>query len=241
MIGMSNLDEYSGRKGVLIHHWDTDGIISAAIILKHTDANITRVLPELGRFELPEYVFEEIRGHKPDFIIVADMSLYDEMEELKMITEDIFILDHHATKGHCPVRSYNPVVEGGEPDSYPSAGWVINEYMEEEQNILSVLGAIGEKGRKMKGNTIVEKVLEEKLRAAIEAKLGKGDEISSAPEAWLQTLVIPKKTSLFVEERRELQGIACLVNEDPELKSLFLLLPLHQVRNLFRVSQLATS
>ena len=35
-----SLVEYNGRRGVLIHHWDTDGITSAALIQKKTGGRV---------------------------------------------------------------------------------------------------------------------------------------------------------------------------------------------------------
>jgi len=60
--------------GLLIHHWDTDGISSARLILEHfTNKNITNVTPQLGNYYLTN---EELNNYtKYDYIIIADMNL----------------------------------------------------------------------------------------------------------------------------------------------------------------------
>ena len=40
-------------KGLIIYHWDTDGICSARLLLKHLhDKNIDNKTPELGNYYL---------------------------------------------------------------------------------------------------------------------------------------------------------------------------------------------
>jgi len=60
------LEELEG-KGLIIHHWDTDGICSTHILLWHLkDKKIDNKTPELGNYYLTE---EEIKNYsKYDFL-----------------------------------------------------------------------------------------------------------------------------------------------------------------------------
>ena len=69
---MQELDELNGR-GLLIHHWDTDGICSACLILKKLEGkNIVNKTPNLGNYFLTD---EEIKKYSDyDFIIIVKIS-----------------------------------------------------------------------------------------------------------------------------------------------------------------------
>ena len=152
---MSALDNFLGKRGVLIHHWDADGITSAAIIQRRT-GQLPRIVPDIGNFFISDAVLATVKDEQPDFIIIADMALPDDsLLKLKDIANDVLLLDHHSGKLDSPVERINPVADSGNPDDWPSAGWVINDWLGEEQDIFSVLGAIGDKGKKMEGNPII--------------------------------------------------------------------------------------
>ncbi len=61
-------------KGLLIHHWDTDGICSIRLLVEHlSDKSIINKTPVLGNYFLTEKELEDYS--KYDFVIVVDMSL----------------------------------------------------------------------------------------------------------------------------------------------------------------------
>ncbi len=60
-------------KGLLIHHWDTDGICSARILLDYlSDKKMVNKTPIIGNYFLTEPELESYAAY--DFIIIADMS-----------------------------------------------------------------------------------------------------------------------------------------------------------------------
>ncbi|MCK5030661.1 MAG: single-stranded DNA-specific exonuclease, partial [Thermoplasmatales archaeon] len=60
------LKELTG-KGLLIHHWDTDGICSVRLLLEHlNDKDITNRTPILGNYFLTEDELNEYS--KYDFV-----------------------------------------------------------------------------------------------------------------------------------------------------------------------------
>ena len=143
-------EELTG-KGLLIHHWDTDGICSAKLLLeKLTGKDITNRTPVLGNYYLTE---EELKEYsKYDFVIVADMSL-PEKNILKLAENaKVMIFDHHLGKVIESVHHHNPVIKGEDPNKYPSASWIVNDFLGNELNLFALLGVVGDHEHKIKNN-----------------------------------------------------------------------------------------
>ncbi len=144
------LSELSG-KGLLIHHWDTDGICSAKLILNVlSNKDITNKTPELGNYYLTE---EELETYsKYDFVIIVDMNL-PESNVLKLAENaKVLIFDHHLGKLIDKVFHHNPVIKGENPDKYPSASWIINDFLGNDVNLFALLGIVGDHEQKIKNN-----------------------------------------------------------------------------------------
>ncbi|MFO7990709.1 MAG: single-stranded DNA-specific exonuclease [Thermoplasmata archaeon] len=142
------------RDGLLLHHWDTDGMVSAALILKELEnhAEFTKFTPSIGNYLLNDEDRKKIEDIDPEFTIVVDMALpEDSINFLKKFGE-VFIFDHHLQERHDVVIHHNPIINGESPKSYPSASWVINEYIGDEPSLLSILGAFGDREQKLKEN-----------------------------------------------------------------------------------------
>lgn len=144
------LEELKG-KGLLIHHWDTDGISAACLILKKLkDKDIVNKTPVLGNYYLTD---EEIKRYKKyDFIIIVDMSLPED-NVLKLAEKSkVFIFDHHLGKEIKLVYHNNPIIKGENPDDYPSASWIVNDFLGNNVNLYSILGIVGDHEQKIKKN-----------------------------------------------------------------------------------------
>ncbi len=138
-------------KGLLIHHWDTDGICSARLILNAlSDKEIENKTPELGNYYLTE---NELGNYsKYDFIIIVDMNL-PESNILKLAENaEVLIFDHHLGKIIDTAFHHNPVIKGENPDKYPSASWIINEFLGNDVNLFALLGIVGDHEQKIKNN-----------------------------------------------------------------------------------------
>ncbi|UCF49158.1 MAG: single-stranded DNA-specific exonuclease [Thermoplasmatales archaeon] len=144
------LDELTG-KGLLIHHWDTDGICSAKLLLeKLKGKDITNKTPQLGNYFLTEDELEQYS--KYDFVIVADMSLPE--DNILKLAENakVMIFDHHLGKVIEKVYHHNPVIKGENPDLYPSASWIVNDFLGNDVNLFGLLGIVGDHEQKIKNN-----------------------------------------------------------------------------------------
>ena len=139
-------------KGLLIHHWDTDGICSAKLLLsKLSNEEVVNKTPELGNYFLTEKELEEYS--KFDFIIIADMSLPEKDVHKLANNKKVLIFDHHLGKEIKEVFHHNPVIKGENPDLYPSASWIVNEYLKNEIDLFSILGIVGDHEKKIQNNS----------------------------------------------------------------------------------------
>ncbi len=138
-------------KGLLIHHWDTDGICSAKLLLeKLREKDIKNVTPTLGNYFLTE---EELKKYtKYDFVIIADMSLPEENILKLAENAEVMIFDHHLGKVINQVFHNNPIIKGEDPDKYPSASWIVNDYLGNDINLFAILGVVGDHEEKIKDN-----------------------------------------------------------------------------------------
>ena len=155
--GEKMLKELTG-KGLLIHHWDTDGICSAKLLLESLSGkDITNRTPELGNYYLTEKELEEYS--KYDFVIVADMSL-PENNILKLAEKaKVMIFDHHLGKVIEKVFHHNPVIKGENPNKYPSASWIVNDFLDNNVNLFALLGIVGDHEQKIKNNSEFYKII----------------------------------------------------------------------------------
>ena len=138
-------------KGLIIHHWDTDGISSAKLLIeKLRDKDIDNKTPELGNYFLTKKELKEYSEF--DFIIIADMSLPEKNVLRLAKNAEIMIFDHHLGKVIDTVFHHNPIIKGEDPDKYPSASWIVNDYLKNDVNLYALLGVIGDHEEKIKKN-----------------------------------------------------------------------------------------
>ena len=128
---------------LIIHHWDADGICSAAIIarvLEEKGEEWINASPLPGIFEFDERIWK--MADDAEKVFVVDLNMPESVEKLR---NQVFFFDHHPQQevSRKNVVHINPVLEG--LDSYPSASWVVSEYFD-RWNHLSALGAVGDLG-----------------------------------------------------------------------------------------------
>ncbi len=142
---------------MIIHHWDTDGIASAAIYMNiHGEDRL--FTPKIGNYYLDDEDLSEIAREMK--IVVLDMNLPDVGKFCK--NAEIYIYDHH--KAHpvlCAKEHFNPYLRG---DTYPSTTTVLMERFSYSPDYLVALGVVGDVGhtaKKIKEWPIISKVLKD--------------------------------------------------------------------------------
>jgi len=73
----------------------------------------------------------------------------------------VFIFDHHLGKVIKSVYHNNPIIKGENPDEYPSASWIVNDFLGNEINLYSLLGIIGDHEQKIKKNKKFYRIIKE--------------------------------------------------------------------------------
>lgn len=145
-------------KGLLIHHWDTDGICSIRLLVEHlSDKSIINKTPVLGNYFLTEKELEDYS--KYDFVIVADMSLPEDNILKLAKNAKVLIFDHHLGQEIKEVFHHNPVIKGKNPNEYPSASWIINRYLDNPVNLFALLGIVGDHEQKIKNNQLLYTII----------------------------------------------------------------------------------
>jgi len=141
----------------VIHHWDTDGICSAAKLIDiHEPENYGNITPPIGEFSFDDRIRDALK--MDDEIFIVDLNLPGVAEELE---REVTFIDHH----HQPrianrlVTQINPLLSGGSPEDYPSATAVISEFFG-SWDLLSVLGAVGDVGKMALENGRIRMALE---------------------------------------------------------------------------------
>lgn len=122
---------------LIVHHWDTDGITSAALLIKALGVDdFTNMSPPVGEFRFDERIRRAIE--KFERIYVLDLNLPHEVEGIE---KEVVFIDHHIQPRikNPKVRQINPVPEA------PSASFVVSQYFN-IWNAWSALGVIGDIG-----------------------------------------------------------------------------------------------
>ncbi|MBE8540581.1 DHH family phosphoesterase [Geoglobus acetivorans] len=126
---------------LLIHHWDTDGICSAALLvesLKDEEFENISLFPGIFEFD------GRIRGHiaEAERIYIVDVNMVDEAE---VIVKPLYFFDHHIQRRieNENATHVNPLLEG---KPAPSASYVVSDYFN-HWGWQSAIGAVGDLGR----------------------------------------------------------------------------------------------
>jgi single-stranded DNA-specific DHH superfamily exonuclease len=180
---------------LLIHHWDTDGICSAALLLEYLGReDIKTWTPQLGTFYLTD---DHISlAQKFDNVIICDMALPASNVERIAEKPKVTIIDHHHQDHITGITHINPLAKGADGNNYPSTTWVIKEKLNLPVSLKIVLGFVGDREQKIKDNprfweitqTLLEKegisfdeVLTLVYRIDSSYKVGKRESVMKAP------------------------------------------------------------
>lgn len=143
---------------LIIHHWDADGICSAAIVaavLEEEGEDWVNVSLMPGIFEFDERIWK--MADDAEKVFVVDLNMPESVERLQ---SRVFYLDHHPQKrlDRENIQHINPVVYGNQ--GAPSASWVVSQHFGRWSH-LSALGAVGDLGQRAFEIAEVARLLEE--------------------------------------------------------------------------------
>ncbi|GAB6101038.1 DHH family phosphoesterase [Thermococcus atlanticus] len=127
---------------LIVHHWDTDGVTSSALLVRALDlGEFTNMTAPIGEFRFDERIWETVE--KAERLYVLDFNVPGEVEKVKVPT---LFIDHHTQPriGNPLVEQINPSLEG---EYYPSCSLVVSEHFG-IWNAWSALGVVGDIGEK---------------------------------------------------------------------------------------------
>ncbi|MCW1929825.1 MAG: hypothetical protein KIH62_000750 [Candidatus Kerfeldbacteria bacterium] len=131
------------NKVLLIHHWDTDGLASAALIQKYAHAHqwpthFTLMHPQINNYFLTEKELKSIEAGEYGAIITVDLNFpLSTIEALEGCGVPVFVFDHHT-------QTANINRPGVQNTSYPGCSMLINDYLLEPLSLTAVLGMVGD-------------------------------------------------------------------------------------------------
>jgi len=141
-----------GGKVYVLHHWDADGLASAAILLRVPGPRIVDMsTPKIGVYGASAIDPGRIVRSGADTLVVLDYGARPD-EILTRVPQGIqaFIVDHHAVElsGNARGCCCNPVALGMSEVEYPSTTWVLYELLNTPKHIVDLvaLGIAGDLG-----------------------------------------------------------------------------------------------
>jgi len=139
----------AGRVAV-IHHWDADGLASAAVIARHLKSRSALFsVPRVGYYSLSAIDINAIKEFRPDLVLVLDYGLpASEVRELsRAVNSTVGVVDHHVNECADDILFCNPLACGSSEEEYPSTTWVlknlINAGSPDDMVSLGIVGDLG--------------------------------------------------------------------------------------------------
>ena len=126
---------------LIVHHWDADGICSAALIARHlVEEDFFNTSPRIGEYRFDERILRLIEN--VDSIFVADLNAPEEVEKIEKPT---LYFDHHIQPriDRRTVRQINPAINGDRPASCAA---VISRHLG-KWSAETVIGTVGDVGK----------------------------------------------------------------------------------------------
>lgn len=147
----------------IFSHYDTDGITSAAIMckaLRRADKNFSiEIVKQINR-----KMINDMANISAETILLLDLSA--DTEELKRLSKEVFILDHHEVllKGELPenISLMNPILDENEKLSASCVTYLFAKELNEKNKdlanlaVLGLVGDIMDKNIGRIGNSIVK-------------------------------------------------------------------------------------
>jgi len=142
----------------IIHHWDSDGIASAALIAKkYKDKISSFIIPRIGEYNIEAIDVNKLKKSNPDLVLILDYGI--PLNQLKILEESIgvkvAVIDHHVNKFMVDAFC-NPIAFGCAEEEYPSTTWVLREILDlEDFSDIVALGIVGDLGKAIKDSPLL--------------------------------------------------------------------------------------
>lgn len=139
-------------KGLLVYHWDTDGVTSAALILNFfaqhkSNWQMDLLHPTIGNYFLLPEEYERIKAGKYDLILSVDLNfMLKTIEDLEQLAPTVMVFDHH-------VQTRDIKRPGKQDTGFPGNSFLVNSVLENPLSVTAVLGMVGDQEERLKERT----------------------------------------------------------------------------------------
>ncbi len=135
---------------LILCHWDCDGIASAVLFSKATGGSYSWFTPQIGNYFLDPQDRQFLEKMAPEEVVVLDMSLPEEdLRFLSKLAGQLRVFDHHHGRRVEGIYIFNPVLDGADPENFPSTTSVLKAYFDLDENFLYHAGIFGDVGFKL--------------------------------------------------------------------------------------------
>lgn len=133
------------QKGVVIHHWDTDGIVSAAMLRNYfrqhyPDKTLDLFMPTITNYYLTDDQYDYLQQQGYQFIVTCDLNFPSTTVQAlaQRWPGQVYFFDHHHHPApHDHVHYYNR--------EHPSCASHIAERLELPYGVLPVIAMVGDR------------------------------------------------------------------------------------------------
>lgn len=133
----------SQQKGVIIHHWDTDGMVSAALLLNYfaehyPEKKLELFVPTITNYYITDEQYEYFEQQGYDFALTCDINFQADTVERLAATfpGQVYMFDHHHQDPYTNVHYYN--------EPHPACASYINDVLGYPNNLQSVIAIVGD-------------------------------------------------------------------------------------------------
>lgn len=146
-------DAVNLHKGVILHHWDTDGLVSAAILRNYFQAHTPNVkvelfMPTITNYYITEDQYDYLQDQGYEFAVTCDLNLpADVVQRLAQLWPgQVYFFDHHHHPApHSNVHYYNKL--------HPACASHIAEVLELPYGLLPVIAMVGDREESIQQDT----------------------------------------------------------------------------------------
>lgn len=150
------------KKVLLVHHWDTDGLASAALLLDaiaewSPATQVVLMHPTINNYFLTMTEYEYADSVRPDLIVVVDLNFpLDVFEQLEKVAQ-VFVFDHHVQTAKIDRPGLQSVV-------YPGCSMLLNDYLMKPLSLVGVMGMVGDQEDRIKDRSDFYPQVEEMMK-----------------------------------------------------------------------------
>ncbi|MBU0496832.1 MAG: hypothetical protein KKG04_02625 [Candidatus Thermoplasmatota archaeon] len=157
------IEQKQPNRVALLHHWDADGLASAALVMNYLKANSPQTKVSLHCPTINNYFFKEQDYHAVsklgvDAIIIVDLNIpLDNIERFEQICDAVFVFDHHS-------QTAGIDRPGKQDTSYPGCSMLVNDCLDLPLSITAIIGMVGDQPETIFNNQVFWPYVEEVMK-----------------------------------------------------------------------------